>query len=55
MRVRPAPVLAGVDGSAARLAAAEWGAGRPPGPHPGPVTHVVVHHVGRPVAVVPHE
>ncbi|MCL6735989.1 universal stress protein [Streptomyces neyagawaensis] len=25
-----------------------------PGPHTGPVTHAVLHHVGCPVAVVPH-
>ncbi len=28
---------------------------RPAGPRTGPVTHAVVQHVGRPVAVVPHE
>jgi len=30
-------------------------AGRPVGPHTGPVTHAAIHHVGCPVAVVPHE
>ncbi|WP_155056039.1 universal stress protein [Streptomyces blattellae] len=28
---------------------------RPIGPRTGPVTHAVIHHVGCPVAVVPHE
>ncbi|CAM5242782.1 UspA domain-containing protein OS=Streptomyces aurantiogriseus OX=66870 GN=GCM10010251_49220 PE=4 SV=1 [Streptomyces aurantiogriseus] len=28
---------------------------RPVGPRTGPVTHAVIHHVGCPVAVVPHE
>ncbi|WP_435210432.1 universal stress protein [Streptomyces sp. bgisy034] len=27
---------------------------RPTGPHTGPVTHAAIHHVGCPVAVVPH-
>ncbi|MCH5672006.1 universal stress protein [Streptomyces gilvus] len=29
--------------------------GRPAGPRTGPVTHAVIHHVGCPVAVVPHD
>jgi len=28
---------------------------RPVGPRTGPVTHAVIHHIGCPVAVVPHE
>lgn len=28
---------------------------RPAGPRIGPVTHAAIHHVGCPVAVVPHE
>ncbi|MEU2266719.1 hypothetical protein ABZ568_09850 [Streptomyces olindensis] len=55
----------GADQSQPALLRAPTGAGllemgrrgddRPLGPHLGPVTHSVVHHVGYPVAVVPHE
>ncbi|MGP4083890.1 hypothetical protein [Streptomyces sp. KR55] len=49
------PVVAGVDGSAGSLiVVGHRTADQPVGLHTGPVTHTAIHHVGCPVAVVPH-
>ncbi|WP_183107302.1 universal stress protein [Streptomyces sp. 1114.5] len=57
------PVVAGFDGSPELTAAAQTARllvldrrirGMPLGAHLGPVAHAAIHHVDRPVAIVPH-
>jgi nucleotide-binding universal stress UspA family protein len=49
------PALIRAASSASLLVVGHRLAERPVGPRTGPVTHAVIHHVGCPVAVVPHE
>ncbi|MFF9623675.1 universal stress protein [Streptomyces griseosporeus] len=54
-RGRPQSVLVRAGSGAGLLVVGRRLTDRPAGPRTGPVTHAVVHHVGCPVAVVPHE
>ncbi len=51
---RAPSVLIRAASSASLLVVGRRAAERPAGPRTGPVTHAAVHHVGCPVAVVPH-
>jgi nucleotide-binding universal stress UspA family protein len=51
---RPQPALIRAARPASLLVVGHRIAERPLGPYTAPVTHAVIHHVGRPVAVVPH-
>ncbi|MFI7413380.1 universal stress protein [Streptomyces sp. NPDC049627] len=52
---RPQSVLVRAASGASLLVVGRRTTDRPTGPRTGPVTHAAIHHVGCPVAVVPHE
>ncbi|MFB8774557.1 universal stress protein [Streptomyces broussonetiae] len=55
VREKPATALVRAASEASLLVVGHRLTERPVGPRTGPVTHAVVHHVGCPVAVVPHK
>ncbi|MEU9188893.1 universal stress protein [Streptomyces sp. NPDC048484] len=52
---RAAPALVHATKDAGLLVVGRRTSGNRPGAHTGPVTHAVLHHVGCPVVVVPHD
>ncbi len=52
---RPQSVVVRASTGASLLVVGRRMTERPTGPRTGPVTHAAIHHVGCPVAIVPHE